>query len=82
MLPSVTTSARRFSRIGVTLVIGSTPVTSTSFSCFHEAKDAGQLTAPARQVGLLHPDAGQLAHLAGGVDVNGHRALLDRFGLV
>jgi hypothetical protein len=44
-LPSVTTSCRRFSRIGVTRVIGSIPVTSTSFSCSMKPRMPDKLRA-------------------------------------
>ena len=44
--PSVTVSSRRFSRMGVTDVMGSTPSTSTSFNC--SMKPRIRVSSPAR----------------------------------
>ena len=72
MPPSVTTSSRQVSAIGVTEVIGSTPVDVDLVQLLHEAEDAGELRRQRLEVGLRHLDAREVRHPARGILVDRH----------
>ena len=61
--PSVTTSSRRFRRIGSTLTIGSTSSTLEFLQLLDEAEDRVEFVGKRGQVRVFHADTGQLGDL-------------------
>ena len=72
MPPSVTSSFRIFIAIGVTDVIGSTPVTSTSDKLLDESQHGVELARKMLDLVLGNRDARQMRDPADGLGVNGH----------
>ena len=72
MPPSVTSSARIFIAIGVTEVIGSTPLDVHLGQLLDEGQDGVELAPQMLDLIFGHGDAGEMRDAADGVGVDGH----------
>ncbi len=72
MPPSVTTSSRFFIAIGVTEVIGSTPVDVDLLQLLDEGQDGVELALQMLDLLLGDRDAGEMRDAADGGGVDGH----------
>ena len=70
--PSVTTSSRIGSFIGMTEVIGSTPETSTALKLLDEGEDGVDLALQMRNLRVGHGDAREMRDAADGGLIDGH----------
>ena len=70
--PSVTTSSRIFIFIGVTEVIGSTPVDVDRLQLLDPGQDGVELALAVLDLVIRHGDAGEMRDAADGFGVDGH----------
>ena len=77
--PSVTLSCRFFIAIGVTDVIGSTPVDIDLVELLDETQNGVELAGHALRIGIRHGNAGKVRDALHGLEINGHA--MPRMGL-